>query len=384
MDNNLNLFIRSFRNELTEEDKTRLAELLTDSDIASQYEHYRKIWNQALAKGQSAAPDSKKTWASIASRIKTSGKGRRIWHYITAAVSVCAAAAAVAVFLIFNGQGNQDYDEERLTQAASENWGVIASDKIVFRTADGKYYSVDSKQAEVSVDDEGCISINSVQLGTKSPKGYNSIRVPRGKMVNLKLSDGTDIYLNSLSSITFPSNFSGTGRMVFLEGEAYFDVARDEQRPFTALSDRMNVAVLGTQFNFSTTDEAAVVTLVSGKVQVETETSETCVLFPSQQVAFQSGRLESVKSVDVESVISWTSHKIICKDQNISEVFEKLSKYFDRDFVCREPLDDIYISGKLDLKAGLDSVLESIAFVAPVSFSHNGESVLVARMKTTN
>ena len=72
--------------------------------------------------------------------------------------------------------------------------------------------------------------------------------------------------------------------MVYLEGEAYFDVARDEQRPFTALSDRMNVAVLGTQFNFSTTDEAAVVTLVSGKVQVETETSETCVLFPVRVV----------------------------------------------------------------------------------------------------
>ena len=81
MDNNLNLFIRSFRNELTEEDKTRLAELLKDSDMASQYEHYRKIWNQALAKGQSAAPDSEKTWGSIASRIKTSGKGRRILRY---------------------------------------------------------------------------------------------------------------------------------------------------------------------------------------------------------------------------------------------------------------------------------------------------------------
>ena len=103
MENNLNLFIRSFRNELTEEDKTSLAELLKDSDIASHYEHCRKIWNQALAKGQSAVPDSEKTWGSIASRIKTSGKGRRIMRYITAAVSVSAAAAAVAVFLIFNG-----------------------------------------------------------------------------------------------------------------------------------------------------------------------------------------------------------------------------------------------------------------------------------------
>ena len=142
----------------------------------------------------------------------------------------------------------------------------------------------------------------------------------------------------------------------------------------------MNVAVLGTKFNFATSGEASVVTLVSGKVQVETESSQTCVLLPSQQVAFQDGILDSVKSVDVESVICWTSHKIVCEDQNISEVFEKLTNYFDKEFVCQEPLDDIYISGKLDLKEGLDSVLESIAFVAPVSFSNNGESVLVTRI----
>lgn len=380
MDNNLNLFIRSFRNELTAEEKIYLAELLENSDVARQYEQYRKIWNQALTKGQNALPDSQKSWGALASRIKTSTKGRRIVRYAISAISVSAAAAVIAFFLIFNVKGNQDYGEGLLTQAASEDWRVSTSDKIVFRTAEGKYYSVDSRQAEVSVEDNGSISINSVQLATKSAKGYNSIRVPRGRMVNLKLSDGTAVCLNSLSSITFPSKFSGTDRMVYLEGEAYFDVARDEQRPFTALSDKMNVAVLGTKFNFATSGEASVVTLVSGKVQVETESSQTCVLLPSQQVAFQDGILDSVKSVDVESVICWTSHKIVCEDQNISEVFEKLTNYFDKEFVCKEPLDDIYISGKLDLKEGLDSVLESIAFVAPVSFSNNGESVLVTRI----
>ena len=142
----------------------------------------------------------------------------------------------------------------------------------------------------------------------------------------------------------------------------------------------MNVAVLGTQFNFATSGEESVVTLVSGKVQVETESSETCVLLPSQQVSCLNGRLEEVKSVDVESVISWTSHKIICEDQNITEVFEKLSKYFDKDFVCREPLDDICINGKLDLREGLDSVLESIEFVTPLVFEKYGEqSIAVFR-----
>ena len=167
--------------------------------------------------------------------------------------------------------------------------------------------------------------------------------------------------------------------MVYLDGEAYFDVARDEQRPFTALSDKMNVAVLGTQFNFDASGEESVVTLVSGKVQVKTELSETCVLFPNQQVVCLNGRLEEVKSVDVESVICWTSHKIVCEDQSISKVFAKLSKYFDTDFVCREPLDDIYIRGKLDLKEGLDSALESIAFVAPVAFEKSGARIYVSR-----
>lgn len=379
MDNNLNLFIRSFRDELTEEDKTRLAELLEDSNVASQYEHCRKIWEQALAKGQNAVPDSEKSWDSLASQIKTSGKRRRIVRYIISAVSVSAAAAVIAVFLIFNGNVNQDYGEELLTQAASGDWGVNASDKIVFQTAEGKYYSIESKQAEVTVAADGTISINSVQLGTKSAKGYNRIKVPRGKMVNLKLSDGSKICLNSLSGITFPSRFSGTCRMVYLDGEAYFDVARDEQRPFTALSDKMNVAVLGTQFNFDASGEESVVTLVSGKVQVKTELSETCVLFPNQQVVCLNGRLEEVKSVDVESVICWTSHKIVCEDQSISKVFAKLSKYFDTDFVCREPLDDIYIRGKLDLKEGLDSALESIAFVAPVAFEKSGARIYVSR-----
>ena len=151
MDNNLNLFIRSFRNELTEEEKTYLSELLENSDVARQYEQYTKIWNQALAKGQNVLPDSEKSWGALASRIKTSTKGRRIVRYAISAISVSAAAAVIAFFLIFNWKGNQDYSEGLLTQAASEDWRVSTSDKIVFRTAEGTYYSVDSMQAEVSV-----------------------------------------------------------------------------------------------------------------------------------------------------------------------------------------------------------------------------------------
>ncbi|MGN0190352.1 MAG: FecR family protein [Candidatus Cryptobacteroides sp.] len=380
MDKYLDLFIQSFRDELTEEDKIRLAKLLEDDGIAGKYEHYRKIWNQATAKGKSVTPESEKTWCRLDTGIRKSGRSRRMLRLVSAVASVSVVAAALAVILIFKRSDNYSFSEDLLTEAASAEWEVATSDKIVFRTSEGKYYSVDSRQAEISQKEDGSISINSVLLGSKPGNGYNRVRVPRGKMAHLNLADGTKVFLNALSEITFPSEFSGTQRMVYLSGEAYFNVARDEQRPFTALSDKMNVSVLGTKFNFSVSDETAVVTLVTGKVQVETDLSEPCVLLPNQQIAFQNGKLEEVRSVDVESVICWTSHKIICEDLKITDVFERLSQYFDRDFVCRDSLDDVSISGKLDLTESLDNLLETIAFVAPVSFTESDDAIVVTRV----
>ena len=380
MDKNINMFIRSFKNELTEPERKELAALLENEDNAAKYDYYRKIWDRAITEGKSVNPDSGKTWESLSSAIRADrSRRRRTFGISLSAAAISGVAAVMAYLFVFRSALPDEINEEMLTDAASTEWTVPLSDKIIIRTASDHYYSIASKQAEISVLENGGISINSVLIDNMPEQGLNRVRIPRGKRVNLNLSDGTRICLNSNSDITFPSGFCSQERMVHLAGEAYFSVARDENRPFTVYSDRMDVSVLGTEFNFDVSDDSAVVTLVSGKVQVETDLSGTCVLAPNQQVAFENGRLEEVRNVDVESVICWTSHKIICRDQRICEVFGKLSRYFDRDFIFNGTFDDIEISGKLDLTEGLDSVLESIAFVAPVAFSESKEGIIVSR-----
>ncbi|MGN1220701.1 MAG: FecR family protein [Candidatus Cryptobacteroides sp.] len=380
MDNHINLFLRSFKNELTETEIKELAKLLEDSDLAKKYENYKRIWKHAIAKGETINPDSERAWVYLSAKIDDSEKRkRRFKRSVVLAATISGIAAALVLFFIFNTSVPTQINKDMLADAASAEWAVSASDKIIIRTASDHYYSIASKQAEIAVMDDGRISINSVQLDNVSAHGLNRVRIPRGKMANLSLPDGTRICLNSNSDITFPSEFTSPNRMVYLSGEAYFSVARDEQRPFSVLSDMMEVSVLGTEFNFAASGISAVVTLVSGKVQVETDMAQTCVLSPNQQVTFENGRLDDVKDVDVESIICWTTHKIICKDQNISDVFEKLAQYFDTDFIFNEPLDDIFISGKLDLTDNLDSVLESIEFVAPVHFTESNKGIIVSR-----
>lgn len=379
MDKELALFIRSFRGELSTQDKADLAALLENGGAAKKYEQLQKIWDTAIAEGKAAVPDSDKTWKVLFSEIRTSERRRRRKRIFISAASVSGIAAVLAIFFTFNLISEDSSGEDRLSDAATVEWEIPSSDKIIFRTSSGKYYSVDSRQAEISSLEDGSILINSVCLETESGHGYNRVKIPRGKMATLNLPDGSRICLNSISDLTFPSKFTDTGRMVYLSGEAYFSVAKDEQKPFTVLSDNMDVSVLGTEFNFETSGRDAVVTLVSGKVLVKTDMEDSCVLLPNQQVSAENGKLGDVVPVDVETVVCWTSHKIICRDSNLSDIFKRLSLYFDRDFICDEPLDDIFISGKLDLTKSLDNVLETIAFIAPVNFSKEGKAVVVTR-----
>lgn len=157
-----------------------------------------------------------------------------------------------------------------------------------------------------------------------------------GQKSTVMLSDGSQVRLNSDSKLTFPETFDAHTRKVYLEGEAYFDVARDEKRPFVIQSGKIATTVLGTSFNVKAfSGEDAEVTVASGKVQVEHvpgeagEAGESVLLMPKQQAHFDlSKRSFLVREVDLEDYLSWKEGIIKFENTELKDAVKTLERWY--------------------------------------------------------
>lgn len=172
-----------------------------------------------------------------------------------------------------------------------------------------------------------------------SPKGsnitsleYNTVEVPKGQRVSIILSDGTKVWLNAESKFTYPSYFSKYERKVKLEGEGFFIVNHNPDKPFIVEGELLEVKVLGTKFNFkSYIDEDASVTLAEGKVEVSTNDGENNItLKPSEQVVYSSETgITLNKNVDSELQKLWIKGEIVFQNQPLSVICKDLERKFD-------------------------------------------------------
>ncbi|HDZ07436.1 FecR domain-containing protein [Maribacter sp.] len=165
---------------------------------------------------------------------------------------------------------------------------------------------------------------------------YNTMDVPYGKKFQLVLSDGTEVYLNSGSSLTYPVAFYDQGpRNVVLRGEAYFTVTSDSLRPFTVSTQNIDAKVLGTEFNISSyqDDEHMKVVLVEGSLSVgqsNTSNPSALLLKPNQLVSYSYFNKElSKENVDVSSYIAWKDGVLLFKNEDFYYIAKKLERHYD-------------------------------------------------------
>jgi len=167
---------------------------------------------------------------------------------------------------------------------------------------------------------------------------YNEIKVERGGRGNtLVLSDGSKVILNAATTFRYPTDFSSTNRTVYLDGEAYFDVEKDETKPFIVKLKKQDVTVLGTSFNVEAyNDEShSIVTLLSGSISLESYDENgnpvsKMFLKPNQRVVSdnQSGSV-SLENMDPSFVDGWTRGKYKFKDEPMQAIAKRLEKYYD-------------------------------------------------------
>lgn len=220
----------------------------------------------------------------------------------------------------------------------------------------------------------GFLSYNFFFLDGHKEVALNILEVPRGQQASLTLSDGTKVWINSGSKLTYPSDFSPTFRKVRLEGEAYFEVSHNEQYPFIVESPLIDVKVLGTTFNVRAYDEEETSVILSqGKVEVsravtpskdenssEEAASEKIILKPRQQIHYSTKKgFALTDNVDVSNLKNWVTGQFFFRDQPLSEIAKELERRFD----VRILIQDTVLAGEVFTchtrsGASLDQILE--------------------------
>lgn len=203
------------------------------------------------------------------------------------------------------------------------------------------------------------------------PAKINRLIVPKGKRSSLLLADGSRIWVNSGTTVEFPSSFSQNERRISIDGEIYIEVEKDPQKPFYVSTQDFDVVVLGTAFNVTAYSEDAMqhITVAEGSVSVFTEEAETgSVITRNQQLRVLNGKGAEISNVDVYNYISWREGILRFESEPLQQILTRLSCYYDINLLFGEDIQSIRCSGKLYLFDEWQIVLDNITNVSPVAY----------------
>lgn len=217
--------------------------------------------------------------------------------------------------------------------------------------------------------------------GNASLAHYNTIETPKAGQYQIRLSDGTRVWLNAASSIRFPAEFSKKERVVEVVGEVYFEVAKastDNRRiPFRVVSGDQEVEVLGTRFNINSYSDEGVTrtTLLEGSIQVRTS-ENGIMLEPGEQSRVSAGQTLKVSKVNTGQVVAWKEGFFSFDGVGLEELMRQLSRWYDMEVVYEARVSDYEFVGRISRNTRLSSVLK-ILEAGGVRFSVEGKKITV-------
>lgn len=264
-------------------------------------------------------------------------KSHQIKKWLPYAASFVGVLAVLA--MVFPSKKSIETD----TTIAEAQEQILKEDKIILTLEDGTKKILDSNHNATVAVNNGTPIVKTTNYGldyTPANKttstGHHKIYIPHGQKFNITLSDGTKVWLNSGSTLTFPSRFdkASSNRMVYLEGEAYFDVAEDKSFPFIVNVNDLNIKVLGTEFNVTAygANNAITTTLIEGSVNLsdENQPNNTITLKPNQQGSFDKFNKELVsKKVDVSYFTAWMQNKIVFRGTPMQQILQNIERTYN-------------------------------------------------------
>lgn len=286
-------------------------------------------------------------------------------------------AAAVIIIITLGTLGLFKYNIIQLAKNTPPSFQIEDEAKLIL--SDGNKINLIGDESKIEYNVEGKLVVNqkdTVNNLTKiSPGESNQLIIPYGKSSSVKLSDGTQVYLNAGSMLSYPTVFTGKTREVFLTGEAYFEVAHDSHKPFDVVTKELVIRAVGTSFNVSAYKEDLNIEtiLLEGKVIIRENAfklrKNEIVLKPNEMALFRKESLETqIKNVNVEDYTAWRFGYLNFQNEDITRVVARIERYYNIKLVIsNEEILSQQISGKLVLKENKEKVLEVLAKTSKVN-----------------
>lgn len=300
-------------------------------------------------------------------------------------------AAAVILLTVSGIAVYHWYNKHKQLQLAAQNQAVVKHDvdpgdnRAILTLANGTKLILDSAKIGL-LNQTGNGSVNKTKDGQvvysadkdqqNGPVAYNSISTPVGGQYQVVLPDGSKVWLNSASSLKFPTAFTGNERDVELTGEGYFEVARNKAKPFNVKVKNINVAVLGTHFNIMAYNDEATVktTLLEGLVRL-TQGNVSNTLKPGQQGVINDKGIKII-DVDTDEAVAWKNGFFDFERANIQDIMKQLSRWYGTEVMYEGKIPDDEFVGKISRDVKLSQVLH-ILELSHVRFRIENKKIIV-------
>lgn len=368
-------------------EENELMEWILEAGEDSELKNYiLEIWNSY----NSTEDISYVNWNEMYSRIKQQTEGalepkvrKMRWFRLTAAAAVLIALAAGSYIYFAPGK------KEPIATIQPNQIDIAppSTNKAVLTLSNGTKIEIDSI-------DNGMIALQGNVRIIKQSNGeityagsdakevsYNTLDVPRGsKPLSLTLSDGSQVWLNVGSSLTYPTAFTGKQRKVKISGEAYFEIAHNAKMPFIVQHDDVTVSVLGTHFNVNTYEDetAERITLLEGSVRVNKKMVSQ-LLKPGQQATIinKISDIKVLDNVNMDEVIAWKNGKFkFVENTDIGPIMRQISRWYNVDIEYKGRVNQRFW-GSISKDVNVSRVLEILEATGGVKFKVEGNKITV-------
>jgi transmembrane sensor len=360
--------------QLNREEKDELDEWILASDanmILFEVMTDEKNIEEARAwfKSMNVESDLEKTKKKIAA-----GKKNRFWYYAVAGVIILLVISGIYIFQRRdNSPQNKFIVDTQDIQPGSNEASLLLDNGKVIRLSPG---------ADTMISDHVKILRGEGQVvyaaSATHETAYHTLQVPRKGHYKLVLPDGTKVWLNAASSIRYPVSFSETERKVYVTGETFFEVAKDKDRPFRAVSDEITVEALGTAFNINaySNEPFFSVALSEGSVMV-TNGSQENILKPGQQARLTEKDF-SISTVNIDSALGWKNNQFKFINTPIDAIMRQVERWYDADVVFQDKLS-LHLNATIERDVPVSKLLQLLEKTEQVKFKVDGKKIIVMK-----